>query len=154
MKTAAIALLLVLTSSTCYAVEKPKTTKLQVLERVAVYATAEFDAASTYHAIHACPAGYVCRESNPVMRPLAGSPAIFPVMAGSAWAVDYRLPVEEGLPKPPQARQSHPVDFDWRPSRCGSQQHEIDLARVCLPCRRPVLLKQEKHAQARTRMLL
>lgn len=89
MKTAAIAFLLVLTTSTCYAVEKPKTTKLQAIERVAVYATAEFDAASTYHAIHSCPAGYVCQESNPAMRPLASTPAIFPVMAGSAWAVNY-----------------------------------------------------------------
>lgn len=89
MKIAAIALLFLATSSTCYAVEKPKAIRLETLERVAVYATAEFDAASTYRALYSCPAGYVCRESNPVMRPLAGSPAIFPVMVGSAWAVDY-----------------------------------------------------------------
>lgn len=89
MRIAAVLFLLVATSSTCYAAQKPKSTKLQMLERVAVYASAQFDAAATYRAIRSCPPGYVCRESNPVMRPLAGNVAIFPVMAGSAWAVDY-----------------------------------------------------------------
>lgn len=89
MRVAAVLLLFLATSSICYAVEKPKATKLQTLERVAVYASAQFDAVTTYRAIKNCPPGSVCTESNPMMRPLAGNPAIFPVMAGSAWAVDY-----------------------------------------------------------------
>lgn len=89
MKCAAMFLLLLATSSTCYAIEKPKTSNLNKLERVLVYASAEFDAATTYRGINSCPQGLICREANPIMRPLAGNPAVFPVMAGSAWAVDY-----------------------------------------------------------------
>lgn len=89
MKVATLTVLCLVTSTACFAIKKPKISKEVMLERVAVYATAEFDAASTYHAIHSCPTGFVCRESNPFMRPIAGSPAIFPIMAGSAWAVDY-----------------------------------------------------------------
>ena len=89
MRVAAVLLLFLATSSICYAVEKPKATELQTLERVAVYASAQFDAVTTYRAIKNCPPRSVSTESNPMMRPLAGNPAIFPVMAGSAWAVDY-----------------------------------------------------------------
>lgn len=100
MKIAAVLVLCFATSSTCYAIKKPKAINANTLERVAVYASAEFDAATTYHAIHTCPAGYSCRESNPFMRPLADSPAIFPVMAGSAWAADYlSRKVSPGHPK-------------------------------------------------------
>lgn len=89
MKLAAIVVLCLVSSTTCFAIKRPKAISAKTLERVAVFASAEFDAATTYHAIRSCPPGYVCRESNPFMRPLAGNPAVFPVMAGSAWAVDY-----------------------------------------------------------------
>lgn len=89
MRSAAVLFLLLATSSTCYAIEKPKTTNLNKMERVLIYASAEFDAATTYHGINSCPQGLTCREANPMMRSLAGNPAVFPVMAGSAWVVDY-----------------------------------------------------------------
>lgn len=88
MRVAAVVALSLVTCNTCYAVKKPKAINAKILERVAVYTSAEFDAATTYHTIHSCPPGYVCRESNPFMAPLAGSPAIFPVMLGTAWAAD------------------------------------------------------------------
>jgi len=89
MRCTTVLFLLLVTSSTCYAIEKPKTSNLNKLERVLVYASAQFDAATTYRGINSCPQGLTCREANPVMRPLAGNPAVFPVMAGSAWVVDY-----------------------------------------------------------------
>lgn len=89
MRSAAVLFLLLATCSTCYAVEKPKVPNLNKLERVLVYASAEFDAATTYRGINSCSQGLTCREANPMMEPLAGTPAVFPVMAGAAWVVDY-----------------------------------------------------------------
>lgn len=37
----------------------------------------QFDAATTFHVLNACPQ---CSEANPVLRPLAKTPAIFPVL--------------------------------------------------------------------------
>lgn len=89
MRVTAVLAMLLATLNTCYAIEIPKSSKLETVERVAVYASAQFDAATTYRAIRTCPPGYVCSESNPVMRPFAGNASIFPVMAGSSLAVDY-----------------------------------------------------------------
>jgi len=72
VKIAAVLFLLLAACSTCYAIRKTGATRWQSLERVAVYATAEFDAAATCRAIRSCPPGYVCPESNPMLRPLAG----------------------------------------------------------------------------------
>ncbi len=89
MKVATALCFLLVTCNLSHAVEKPKGSRLTTVERIAVYASSQFDAATTYHAIRSCPPGYICREGNPSMRPFAGNVSIFPVMAGSAWAVDY-----------------------------------------------------------------
>ena len=54
---------------------------------IAVYAASEFDGATTYAALQDC--GSRCYEANPMLRPFADTPAIFPVMAGSAMAVNW-----------------------------------------------------------------
>jgi len=122
VRVAAVLLLFFATTTICDAVEKPKTTRLQTLERAAVYASVEFDAAATYNSIHSCSPGYICTEANPVRRPLAGNPAIFPVMAGSVWAVDYvsRRVSRNHLKGGP----GHAVDLNGWPSCGGIQQCE------------------------------
>ena len=54
---------------------------------LAVYAASEFDGATTYAALQDC--GSRCYEANPMLRPFADNPSIFPVMALSAWGVNY-----------------------------------------------------------------
>ena len=54
---------------------------------IAVYAASEFDGATTYTVLQDC--GSRCYEANPMLRPFADTPAIFPVMAGSAMAVNW-----------------------------------------------------------------
>ncbi len=95
MKVAAALCFLLATRNFCHAVEKPEASHLRALERIAVYASAQFDAAPTYNAIRSCPVEYICREGNPSMRIFAGNVSIFPVMEGSARVADYasrRLP--------------------------------------------------------------
>jgi len=50
---------------------------------LAVYASSEFDAATTYRAVRSC--GAACIEANPILRPIAGNPAIFFALGGTAW---------------------------------------------------------------------
>lgn len=52
---------------------------------VASYAASEFDAGTTYAAMHGCAN---CREANPLLRPFASNPSIFFIMGGQAWATD------------------------------------------------------------------
>ncbi len=52
-----------------------------------VYLAAEFDAATTYHALHSC--GNQCYEANPLVRPFARNPGIFVALGASAYAVNY-----------------------------------------------------------------
>ena len=52
----------------------------------AVLAASEFDATTTYQALNECPR---CYEANPILNPLATTPAIFPVLGGAAWEVNW-----------------------------------------------------------------
>lgn len=52
-----------------------------------VYLAAEFDAATTYHALQNCRTG--CYEANPLVRPFAHNPGIFVALGVSAYAVNY-----------------------------------------------------------------
>ena len=51
---------------------------------LAVYAAAEYDAATTYNLRNCQP----CYEANPVMRPFARNISIFPVEAATAWVTN------------------------------------------------------------------
>lgn len=59
-------------------------TKKQKALDLAVMASSEFDAGTTYTAMHSCS----CREGDPMMRPFAGNPSVFAVSAFSAWMID------------------------------------------------------------------
>ena len=51
---------------------------------VASYTASEFDASTTYAALHGCG----CREMNPLLEPFADNASIFFVLGGQAWATN------------------------------------------------------------------
>lgn len=53
---------------------------------LAVLGASEFDATTTYRLVHGSTQYY---ERNPLVRPVAGSPAVFAVAGGSALLVNY-----------------------------------------------------------------
>lgn len=56
--------------------------------KLITYGSAEFDAGTTYYDLHQpC-----CSEGNPVVKGVAGSPAVFAVVAAGAYAVDWGAP--------------------------------------------------------------
>ena len=67
-----------------FAVKRPRRV---VKLSTAVYLAAEFDAATTYQALHSCSNG--CYEANPLVRPFARNPGIFVALGASAYAVNY-----------------------------------------------------------------
>lgn len=58
--------------------------KKQKLLDLSVLASSQFDAATTYTTLRSCN----CVEGNPLMRPFASNPSIFPVLALSAWGAN------------------------------------------------------------------
>ncbi|HEV2133782.1 MAG TPA: hypothetical protein VGR47_05920 [Terracidiphilus sp.] len=56
--------------------------KLESAAGVGVWLAAESDAGTTYAALHACTR---CREGDPLMGPLAKTPAVFVMSAAEAW---------------------------------------------------------------------
>ena len=66
-----------------WALEKPPRTDRAL--GAAVYAAAGFDAGTTYSLLNSCSQ---CYEANPVLRPVARTPAIFPVLLVTAWGVN------------------------------------------------------------------
>ena len=95
LKTMLAALLLLISLPLCAATKKQRAMNLTV------YAAAEFDGATTVYLLNHCPAGVTCNEGNSIMAPVAKSPALLVVMAGSGWAVNRiaRKLLDEGHPK-------------------------------------------------------
>ena len=60
--------------------------KLDKALSLAVVAASQFDAATTYHVLNSSP---YLREGNPLIGGAAKTPAIFPVLAGTALATDW-----------------------------------------------------------------
>jgi hypothetical protein len=69
-----------------FAEKEKKPHRIQKLA-AAVYLSAEFDAATTYHLLQNC--GNRCYEANPMIRPFARNPSIFVVVGASALTVNY-----------------------------------------------------------------
>jgi len=67
-----------------FAVKRPRRV---VKLSTAVYLAAEFDAATTYYALHHCSNG--CYEANPMVRPFARNPSVFVALGASAYAANY-----------------------------------------------------------------
>ena len=55
---------------------------------LAVYAAGQFDGETTIYVLNHCPAGVRCFEGNPIVAPVAKSPALLLVMGTSGWAVN------------------------------------------------------------------